>query len=58
MLPLGICTTGGLILATASPRAEPLRFPALYVVVNERDGLGDELVPDYLTRIEDGDFFG
>lgn len=30
----------------------------LYVVVNERDGLGDELVPDFLTRIEDGDFFG
>ncbi|MFQ5972213.1 MAG: PQQ-dependent sugar dehydrogenase [Alphaproteobacteria bacterium] len=30
----------------------------LYVVVNERDGMGDELVPDYLTRIEDGDFFG
>lgn len=30
----------------------------LYVVVNERDGLGDELVPDYLTRIQDGDFFG
>jgi glucose/arabinose dehydrogenase len=30
----------------------------LYVVVNERDGLGDELVPDYLTRVEDGDFFG
>ena len=30
----------------------------LYVVVNERDGLGNELVPDYLTRIEDGDFFG
>ncbi len=30
----------------------------VYVVVNERDGLGDELVPDYLTRIQDGDFFG
>ena len=30
----------------------------LYVVVNERDGLGDEMVPDYLTRVEDGDFFG
>lgn len=30
----------------------------IYVVVNERDGLGDELVPDYLTRISDGDFFG
>ena len=30
----------------------------LYVVVNERDGVGDELVPDFLARIEDGDFFG
>ncbi|MFQ5985329.1 MAG: PQQ-dependent sugar dehydrogenase [Alphaproteobacteria bacterium] len=30
----------------------------LYVVVNERDRLGDDLPPDYLTRIEDGDFFG
>jgi len=30
----------------------------LYVVVNERDGVGDELVPDFLTRVEDGDFFG
>jgi glucose/arabinose dehydrogenase len=30
----------------------------LYVVVNERDGEGDELVPDYMTRIQQGDFFG
>ena len=30
----------------------------LYVVVNERDAMGDGLVPDYLTRIEKGDFFG
>ena len=30
----------------------------LFVVVNERDGLGDELVPDYLTRVTEGDFFG
>ncbi|MCP5433118.1 MAG: PQQ-dependent sugar dehydrogenase [Alphaproteobacteria bacterium] len=30
----------------------------LYVTVNERDRLGDALVPDYLTRIEPGDFFG
>ena len=30
----------------------------LYVVVNERDGMGDDLVPDYLTRVQDGDFFG
>jgi glucose/arabinose dehydrogenase len=30
----------------------------LYVVVNERDGEGDELVPDYLTRVQQGEFFG
>lgn len=30
----------------------------LFTVVNERDGLGDDLVPDYLTDIEQGDFFG
>lgn len=31
---------------------------ALYTVVNERDGLGDGLVPDYLTAITDGAFYG
>jgi glucose/arabinose dehydrogenase len=30
----------------------------LYVTVNERDGLGDDLPPDYFTRIRKGDFFG
>ncbi len=30
----------------------------LYVVVNERDTYGNNLVPDYLTKIEKGDFFG
>lgn len=30
----------------------------LYTVVNERDGLGDELVPDYLTKVSDGGFYG
>lgn len=30
----------------------------LYVTVNERDGYGDGLVPDYLTRIRKGDFYG
>lgn len=30
----------------------------LYVVVNERDGLGDGLVPDYLARLEAGAFYG
>ncbi|MBV9992794.1 MAG: PQQ-dependent sugar dehydrogenase [Alphaproteobacteria bacterium] len=30
----------------------------LYITVNERDGYGDGLVPDYFTRIAQGDFFG
>lgn len=30
----------------------------LYAVVQERDGLGDRLVPDYLTRIQKGVFYG
>jgi glucose/arabinose dehydrogenase len=30
----------------------------LYVTVNERDGLGDELPPDYLTGLKQGDFMG
>ncbi|MGQ0740705.1 MAG: PQQ-dependent sugar dehydrogenase [Alphaproteobacteria bacterium] len=30
----------------------------LYVAVNERDGLGDGLVPDYLTHVVAGGFYG
>jgi glucose/arabinose dehydrogenase len=30
----------------------------LYTTVNERDGLGDDLVPDYLTRLRQGEFYG
>ncbi|WP_444980446.1 PQQ-dependent sugar dehydrogenase [Microseira wollei] len=30
----------------------------LYTVVNERDGLGDDLVPDFLTGLSSGDFYG
>lgn len=29
-----------------------------YVTVNERDGLGDDVPPDYFTRIRAGEFFG
>jgi glucose/arabinose dehydrogenase len=34
------------------------RTGEVYVTVNERDGLGDDLVPDYLTRVRAGEFFG
>ncbi len=30
----------------------------LYTTVNERDGIGDDLVPDYLTRLQQGQFYG
>jgi glucose/arabinose dehydrogenase len=31
---------------------------ALWTVVNERDGLGNDLVPDYMTAVKDGAFYG
>jgi glucose/arabinose dehydrogenase len=30
----------------------------LWASVNERDGLGDNLVPDYITRVQEGGFYG
>jgi glucose/arabinose dehydrogenase len=34
------------------------RTSALWTVVNERDGIGDETPPDYLTSVVDGGFYG
>ena len=34
------------------------RTGELYTTVNERDGLGDDLVSDYLTRIRQDEFYG
>jgi glucose/arabinose dehydrogenase len=30
----------------------------LWTSTNERDGLGDNLVPDYITRVKEGEFYG
>jgi glucose/arabinose dehydrogenase len=30
----------------------------LWCSVNERDGLGDDLVPDFVTRLREGAFYG
>jgi glucose/arabinose dehydrogenase len=30
----------------------------LWVSTNERDGLGDNLVPDYITRVQEGGYYG
>lgn len=57
-------------IATGSTRlfASGLRNPngpafqpqsgALWVVVNERDEIGSDLVPDYMTSVKDGGFYG
>lgn len=56
--------TGGLGRTFASGLRVPTEvkfYPGttdLYTVVNERDRQGDELVPDYFTRVPDGAFFG
>ena len=52
----------------ARPFATGLRNPngmawqpqsgALWTVVNERDEIGNDLVPDYLTSVKDGAFYG
>lgn len=34
------------------------RTGRLWTSVNERDGLGDNLVPDYITTVAEGQFFG
>ncbi len=34
------------------------RTGALWTVVNERDELGSDLVPDYMTAVKDGGFYG
>jgi glucose/arabinose dehydrogenase len=34
------------------------RTNVLWTAVNERDGLGDELVPDYITSVRGGAFYG
>jgi len=34
------------------------RTGRLWCTVNERDGLGDNLVPDYITAVREGGFYG
>lgn len=56
--------TGGAPATFASGLRNPIGIALypdtneLYTVVNERDGLGDGLVPDYFTRVQKDDFFG
>lgn len=67
-LPRASIQTMGLDGANQTTFAHGLRNPVglaihpvtgdLYTTVNERDGLGDDLVPDYFTRVQPGSFWG
>ena len=46
----GIRNPSGLVIDPASG--------ALWCAVNERDGLGDDLVPDFITHVQPGGFYG
>jgi glucose/arabinose dehydrogenase len=54
--------TGQEIFASGLRNTVGLRFypgsDQLWASVEERDGLGDELVPDYFTHIKEGGFYG
>ncbi len=54
--------SGHEVIATGTRNPVGLRqYPGtshLWAAVQERDGLGDDLVPDYFTRIQPGGFYG
>ncbi|HYM00251.1 MAG TPA: sorbosone dehydrogenase family protein [Blastocatellia bacterium] len=54
--------TGHRFYATGTRNPVGLAFnpvtKALWAAVEERDGLGDDLVPEYVTSIKDGGFYG
>ena len=54
----GICRIFASGLRNAVGMAWEPNTGALWTVVNERDGLGDETPPDYLTSVRDGGFYG
>ncbi|MEJ0071063.1 MAG: PQQ-dependent sugar dehydrogenase, partial [Pseudomonadota bacterium] len=54
--------SGGRVFATGIRNCVGLAVQpqtgALWCSTNERDGLGDDLVPDYVTRVREGAFYG
>jgi len=62
---ISVCDTNGKhceIFASGTRNPTMIRFypgsPVLWASVQERDGLGDDLVPDYFTHIQKGGFYG
>lgn len=62
ILRMGLDGSGSAVYASGLRNAVDLAVHpttgALATVVNERDGLGDDLVPDYLTTVREGAFYG
>lgn len=54
--------TGHVVIAEGTRNPVGMRFypgtTDLWAAVQERDGLGDDLVPDYFTKIQKGGFYG
>ena len=50
----GLRNPNGMVWMAAADGAPPV----LWTVVNERDEIGSDLVPDYLTSVRDGGFYG
>jgi glucose/arabinose dehydrogenase len=62
ILELDLATGASRIFASGLRNANGMAIEpatgALWTVVNERDELGDDLPPDYLTSVKDGGFYG
>ncbi len=57
-LATGVCRTFAAGLRNPVGLAIEPTTGVLFTVVNERDGIGDETPPDYLTSVVDGGFYG
>ena len=62
ILELNLATGQSRVFASGLRNANGMAFEprtgALWTVVNERDELGDDLPPDYLTSVKEGGFYG
>ena len=60
ILELDIATGASRIFASGlrNPNGMAWHGDTLFTVVNERDEIGSDLVPDYLTSVKDGAFYG
>lgn len=62
VLEIDVATRGSRIYASGLRNPTGLQWEpvtrALWAIVNERDEIGADLVPDYLTSVQDGGFYG